>query len=782
MLGELQRQHTLLPTIAEVQNDPTLVRSDHLVLWTEVALDKYTSIKIITHNVLGVNSQNSGLHPADTYWETSEQAKERYAKMAKGFAAQKDLHVILLQEAQGDEIITALREALGASWQIVPTDIGLLSCYKLDELELINTSIEEQPYRRHKLGFQHKKINRRIDIHNFLGTDNAFPDKLERYIEQVLQSNHLIDHAFIIGNTKSRIAPVDNEPRNIVTAIVPQRFNQLNDAEPGVQVCDYPDGGFYRDPKLKIHQLNTRVLDFDTGELVEDKRTFAEAKLWPEFRMIICIDPEITTITTMLDYEAGLKKEVDDNNVLVRIAADSYNNKALAVRFSKKNEGLWNDLQAELKQVNNLQAREISSINADNIKELYPTIFIPLDNEELLHEAIVKYSLRGKLLNTVDSLIKSASRVTFYLRANPVKVKILQDLYVQIQDAPWGSTKDDFLKIIDEFLDKETECMYKGQKVKHKNLKILAAHRNIFLQESTTSKKTDCEAMLTSVIEFFAKPDDAPDIIVVLKDVQKKFQPMLENLKSCPNITDAINVLLTSSNSFTTEPPNWSAFTGNGFVYMLKEGLEALNDIVAALRKLIELSSVKNKENARMPAYLLKQIEETASAFYKVLHDISRWQVRDLHTKYDTDNEAEYFYRKAVKGMELILAGEIPEPRKAAEYDLIYYFLRKAADKGHPLADTSLMVTLNDQQLHLYRPQTLFEKFIMQIENCNVNDWSRINSDKSEKFDFNNRLEDGLTLYSVPKADYFVAQNQELLNKTIEKRLGSKWVTLIKSQ
>ncbi|WP_040534038.1 exonuclease/endonuclease/phosphatase family protein, partial [Legionella drancourtii] len=279
----LPRIHSLFPTREEVTINQGLAYSDHLPILAKVPLgEENTSLNIISLNILG-GITFSGIHALGQR-EEEEEMIERYQRIADGLikgAQEHDVDVILLQEASED-IIPILRNSLGNDWEIIAQS-GIISCYNKQRL-IQQSSTYDNTARVHSFTFADQANGgQTIDVHNIWGNYSPLSHHLEDDCRtKLVTTNSQV--SIIIGDTNSRIAPLDDQKRNLTTGAIPGKINELLGYSAELQIPDHPDGGFYRRVDGTIQQLAIQILDFATGEIIEDDRSQEEIGCWPEYR------------------------------------------------------------------------------------------------------------------------------------------------------------------------------------------------------------------------------------------------------------------------------------------------------------------------------------------------------------------------------------------------------------------------------------------------------------------------------------------------------------------
>jgi hypothetical protein len=223
----------------------------------------------------------------------------------------------------------------------------------------------------------------------------------------------------IIGDFNSRIAPLDNTLRNIATGVVPVIFNEENGAEENVQITDYPDGAFVRNPETgSINQLEAYILDFTTGEIVEDKRTKEEIKPWLEYRMILTLDESFKELQIISAYQEKLQEQFNEKSIRVQVAANSFNEKAVCVRLPIKLKSKYNQIKDLLKDEEGFQFKLVEDAKAGSG---VPCIFAPLNKLSELVKAFDRVIMQD---NPLFSLARNSVPVTDRNSNNPHEFEI----------------------------------------------------------------------------------------------------------------------------------------------------------------------------------------------------------------------------------------------------------------------------------------------------------------------------------------------------------------------
>ncbi|VVC75516.1 hypothetical protein AQUSIP_08060 [Aquicella siphonis] len=389
------------------------VYSDHLLIlaYADFGPDKLP-LNLLSLNILGPGTPMSGFHKQGG-WENESDAMSRYGRIVKGLAEARAKHhadVIVLQEATAKLIVPFLKSRLPAAWRIVADErSGLITCFNGERLKVENPDDAKLDEKRRIRSLRFKDVNddKYVAVHNVWGIYDPFPHEMEADFRRLLEQD---EHAVIIGDTNSRIAPLDSEPRNIATNIIPILINRSDRIPDDVQRPDFPDGGFCRGPDGVIHQLATRILDYENSEIVEDKRSADELQPWPEYRMVLCLDDhyrsqKLIDGKSIFEYQDYLN-EMFNEDVMVRMASDSFNRKAVGIRFPQ-NSSFYKFIVNHLQQSPGFQHRQIAEANDSG--RAFPVIFMPVEQVELLHKTLHLYRKTPLAAQHKQQLFKPSS-------------------------------------------------------------------------------------------------------------------------------------------------------------------------------------------------------------------------------------------------------------------------------------------------------------------------------------------------------------------------------------
>ena len=473
------RRHPLFPTPPEAVAYPELVYSDHLLILVEVPVAPGRTLKIVSLNTLGPSTGASGFHERSG-WEDEEGAG-RYARIAQGLGNAVRLHgaeVICLQEIPTEDrayIVNFLKEALGEDWGVETNGKdGMVTCYNKRNLTLNSSECRtlQGRDRIHTLKLKDEE-GRGIIIHNVWGQFDHSPHYKERQTQTLLSQDQDPEYPVKVevGDTNSRIAPVLGSPEdtehNIVTGVIPLTSNRLLDdgVQSTMQRTDFPDGGFYSDAQ-GIHQLSRQILHFATGEVVRDERSLAELEIWPEYRMVMCLDESYKTTPvihgrTILDYDAYLKQHCGPDTV-ARVAANSVNQKAVGIRFPSHSPVFQKIVEQQL-SLETEHGFRFENYASDYSSQPHGFLFAPMAKVELLYEvvnsAILKLNPNGYHAQLVGMITvplnilrnRPSWTLGFYNQPSIPKKQMLEALIDDIMRVPRNSDPQHFLNIVNQY-------------------------------------------------------------------------------------------------------------------------------------------------------------------------------------------------------------------------------------------------------------------------------------------------------------------------------------------
>ena len=402
--------HPLIPTLTEAEKNPDIVYSDHLPLITEVPLGKNDShsFHALTYNILGKSSCSGLHHYNNKNWENDDAFKARYTRIAEGLKKTTDndkkLSMIFLQEVsekinrndpnEPDFTAPLLQKKLGDEWTVMNTKERNITCFRKQDWMLKSDTFDKRT-RTHHVILYHIKTNSIVKFHNVWSFYNEFPHHHEKRYRDLL---HCRDNQqalnVVIGDTNSRIAPLHYRSENITTGAIPPFADEIPTGTPDhqLQQSDHPDGGFYCGKDEKIYQLITHVVDLSHGSIHHDHPNTDKTsyKGGQKYRMVMCLDnfyrhEKLINNKTLFEYETWLQDRYFDEDIIVRSATTSFNDKGIGIRFAKKSPVF----QALLKELNEQPGFQMNYLLANNREtQPDPCLFCSLDKVNILHNTI----------------------------------------------------------------------------------------------------------------------------------------------------------------------------------------------------------------------------------------------------------------------------------------------------------------------------------------------------------------------------------------------------------
>ncbi|MFA5959113.1 MAG: hypothetical protein WC785_01180 [Tatlockia sp.] len=249
------------------------------------------------------------------------------------------------------------------------------------------------------------------------------------------------------------------------------------------------DGCFYRSKGGDIQPLRMERLSLKSGSY--RKRTGADYA----FFMAMAFDTasqQKKTIggQTLFEYQTALKKRFGDDQILVRMANDSSNNQAVAIRFSQ-NSPFYPSIKQSVSKIEGVQSK---TLFCPTEKKEYDCLFVPLKKAHLLHKACnTAYLsvLKNKVADKLDSQINKLSQSHWYFNKAEDKIERLTLLREAVFNLDITSSAETILNTIKNWEDGDT-----GAEIDVRNIDVIARHRNKLF---APSKPTSTFEVLTSI-------------------------------------------------------------------------------------------------------------------------------------------------------------------------------------------------------------------------------------------------------------------------------------------
>jgi hypothetical protein len=514
-----KRIHSLFPILAETAANPEIAYSDHLPQLAYIPLTAKPNgptLKVLSLNTLGRQLSCSGIHK-DRGFEEDDEITRRYTRIVESLNLIKDDHgldSILLQEVEVSIMLPLLEKGLGINWNFQISDHGLITCHNKATLTPINNkALFDRDNRVLSNSFKHKETGKTIVLHNSWGIFSHLPSAREDQYKALLapsadDNGNVV--RIIMGDTNSRIAPLDNMARNIVTGAIPLIFYKAQGYPSEQQLGDYPDGGFYTDSKGRIIQIETFTLDFATGNIIPAEKERESISWVNEPRMIMRLDYRYKDILepiggqTLFEYEDELKERSGDVNIQVYMTATSMNDKGIAICFSNRSP-LYKALESKKEELPNARFVTIRS------DQCIPTIFLPAKCILVLIAAIETHLPPAETADIIP-LVEKIETQTQRLRTSPgpflfnrppnEKIEILEELKKTLSDEndEKRMTKYDVRSTIRRWENQEHAVVRSGVETTKTNADLLGEHRNIFSERfKKENEKATAAGLLTSL-------------------------------------------------------------------------------------------------------------------------------------------------------------------------------------------------------------------------------------------------------------------------------------------
>lgn len=483
----LDRVHPEIPTIYEIEHNQASVNSNHLPIFLEAPLTSHeftTDLKIISLNTL-ISNNPSGFHKKNE-WETPEQAQQRYKRIVAclSFALlNRRPHIIALQETNVIAITPELEKTLSMEWTIIPCEQNnMLVCIKKNEFPVVEHTYDVK-LRIQKITLQDKNhSSKKFNFYNVWFKPNELTYRVEKTIETLLEdSNTNIN--IIAGDFNTHIAPTHDKSINITTAINPYDSNNNHHAKQDMQIPDFLDGGFYsvalddENKTRKIHQLQRKILNFQTGAITVDLNIEKDINPWPEYKMIICLDKKYKTKKFIMDktiyeFENEIREKWNKEDIHVRIAANIYNKKALAIQLPLVLRDKYEAIQNFIHEKEGFQ---FNSVYDNNSGAELPCIFAPLAKATLLYNAIFPDKIIFDLINNHKEILTTDISCNIFKKNSELKVSSFEKLTLSLQQPTRNKT---YRELIEAW---EAEEAYRTSDNKEKSIRdIMADHRECF--------------------------------------------------------------------------------------------------------------------------------------------------------------------------------------------------------------------------------------------------------------------------------------------------------------
>ncbi len=487
--------HTLFPTAQQADANPELIYSDHLPVLFEANISETDKLRIISWNILGYNAP-SGFSHARNGWESEEQGRARYDRILKAlqlFVANHSPDVITLQEAS-TELFTEIEAAL-PDYQFYDTGRGpamLIRKSLHDNIESVTANERRIIFNNVDMWAKQTAVfnihGQRVVVNNVHTAFYETPEHHEAYYKSILEDQQENSVNIIVGDTNSRIAPVDaSVKQNITTGAVPLCLNLPEDNQ---QYTDFPDAAFIKCPDQNIQQIERKVLDYRNGELYQPEAgdlDTAEPKA-DILRPLLCLtdysDAQFQIEgKNVFEYEQYLKLNVNElDGLVVRTASKDNNERGFAFCFGNARQPLFIALCQRLAESDLSHDNKYLQIKKyDNYLKAVQGGIICVHKEKLseflaILNPLVNSVRFSRQIAAVDASIIRLHKTRFNLfkRSAINKIERLQTLKAKLSNS---DSRQTLVDIINEW---EAENVQVGGVNKSTNV-IISERRNRFI-------------------------------------------------------------------------------------------------------------------------------------------------------------------------------------------------------------------------------------------------------------------------------------------------------------
>lgn len=369
-----QRLHPLLATPDEAHGDQIdSIYSDHLpILVTMPVYETDDALQVITWNVLDENRPYGYKMPGvDDSAETIPDPLKRADRIVDALqrwlsaSANKNIphaDVIVLQEV-GSSLLPKLNKLAETHHHIgICSDgQGKATLYNQDKLALDPDYIKEEAL------LEGGMVNRfqcggddgpYVVITNVHMGHQDLPEETEDKITAVIKENNKKENnnILVIGDFNCRIVPssVGQVTELLVTAVCPSSYRRGQDGEERGQGADWTDGGFCLGSDGEIVQLENRELDPQTGMIFNPAMSKSDVSNFlqgcnefqreelQQFRTWMCcadafqVGNDFSSGQSFLKFQEFLRESIGDKSLLVRPAANAFNDKGMCIASANK--------------------------------------------------------------------------------------------------------------------------------------------------------------------------------------------------------------------------------------------------------------------------------------------------------------------------------------------------------------------------------------------------------------------------------------------------------------
>lgn len=421
-----------LPPVADVNYHPwllnpsaakahaELIYSDHLPIIAEMLINNEV-IKVISWNLWDPNQANGFKTPNEPVTAESlgdqtarfERVTDSVIRMLTNADNNMRADVMLLQEVHPECLAMLQRKLKDTPFAIVTSETGKVTIYSQEKMKLES---QKEYFRECSLNTVFQVGDSKLCIDNMQLNYDALPVYAEDTLQKLMKarSSDIRNH-LIMGDFNARIKPIDREDRLIITGVCPSTFRRDNQGREICQGVDWTDGAFRATRDNTLTQVEHRVINPATCEVMKSipcpflpELNDNQRNELAESRMAVCVgspynDERIfdNRTKTIIEFQTALRSTLNDDSVLVRIGSNALNQDSICI--ATQDAKFINDLfsclpgtRAMVKAVETDQTVYVLSVGRQWLTNLECALFA---SQNLVKDKLINAcnSIKGKL-------------------------------------------------------------------------------------------------------------------------------------------------------------------------------------------------------------------------------------------------------------------------------------------------------------------------------------------------------------------------------------------------
>jgi hypothetical protein len=500
----MPRLHSNFPTAQEASDNPDSIYSDNSPILVSIPLSKdEPPVNLISLNALDAHYGNNRSGFNFLFEESLGKQEIRYKKILKGLFLAREIHkadIICLQDAN-PIMVKILSKYLANNWKII-SDIksGVITVYNASQFDLLKKPTENTQKRRFSIQLKHRKTHSFIEVHNVRCHSTYFPEEKEKEIAPKLRYTSA-DFSIVVGCIGQKMADLKQAKKNLITSIDSLKTSQ----ELGLnftQIGNFSNGAFlYNKKEKELSQLAVQVLNFETGQIIEEAAKDLSSANAEDFYPIMRLDDSFKKpvfgekTIPMVKYQYDLQAFFKDDSIKT-LPVVNINNEWATGFFIHEGSELYEVLFHRLKDNPNFK---FVSIEVNSSQFSYDCIFILNKQEDEFYKIIEQIKqevlfvvLKSEILKDIRNQIKSLSSESIFFRASnrAQKMMAFKKLYECIEEVEFNPTNKSFKDIFNGII-KEWEKPFE-------NKKALATH-GFKLMKKNDSLLTESEKIVRKI-------------------------------------------------------------------------------------------------------------------------------------------------------------------------------------------------------------------------------------------------------------------------------------------